>query len=133
MGVAAIARPGSDATILTYGRQVVESLAAAETLAKEGIDVEVVDLRTLRPLDVATILASASKTKRVVVVHEAVRRNGFGAELAAIVQEELFGELAGPVLRVTAPNTPVPYAGILEQAFLPGQDKIAAAVRSLAG
>lgn len=131
LGQAAIPRPGNDVTIITYGRQVVDSLAAAETLAAEGVDVEVVDLRTIQPLDVPTILASVAKTKRAVVVHEAVRRGGFGAELAALIQEELFGELAGPVRRVTAPNTPVPYAGVLEQAYLPGPDKICAAVRSL--
>lgn len=132
LGQAAIARQGSDLTILTYGRQVVESLAAAETLAAEGINVEVVDLRTLQPLDLPAVLASVAKTKRAVVVHEAVRRNGFGAELAATVSEELWGELAGPVLRVTAPNTPVPYASSLEQAYLPGQDKVIAAVKKLA-
>src|SRR5690606_15381373 len=132
LGRAAVARPGSDVTILTYGRQVVDSLTAAQTLAGEGIDVEVIDLRTIQPLDLPTVLASVARTKRAVVVHEAVRRGGFGAELAATIQEELFGELAGPVLRVTAPNTPVPYAGTLEQAYLPGPDKIAAAVRTLA-
>jgi pyruvate dehydrogenase E1 component beta subunit len=131
LGQAKIARPGTDVTILTYGRQVVDSLLAAETLSGHGIDVEVVDLRTLQPLDTDTILASVAKTGRAVVVHEAVRRNGFGAELAALLQEELWGRLAGPVVRVTAPNTPVPYASTLEQAYLPGPDKITAAVRRL--
>ncbi|MFI7194231.1 alpha-ketoacid dehydrogenase subunit beta [Nocardia nova] len=131
LGKAAIARPGSDVTILTYGRQVVDCLAVAEQLATEGIDVEVVDLRTLQPLDIETVLASVAKTKRAVVVHEAVRRNGFGAELAATIHSELFGELAGPVARVTAPNTPVPYAKSLEQAYIPGPPQIEAAVRGL--
>ena len=131
LGQAKIARPGTDVTILTYGRQVVDSLLAAETLSGHGIDVEVVDLRTLQPLDTDTILASVAKTGRAVVVHEAVRRNGFGAELAALLQEELWGRLAGPVVRVTAPNTPVPYASTLEQAYLPGPEKITAAARRL--
>ncbi|MGW6361714.1 alpha-ketoacid dehydrogenase subunit beta [Streptomyces sp. NPDC055092] len=131
LGKARIARSGSDITLLTYGRQVGECLTVAETLAADGIDAEVVDLRTLNPLDTETILGSVARTKRAVVVHEAVRRNGFGAELAATIQEELFGELAGPVLRVTAPDTPVPYAKSLEDAFLPGPARIEAAVRSL--
>ncbi|PPJ27859.1 alpha-ketoacid dehydrogenase subunit beta [Nocardia nova] len=131
LGKANIARAGSDVTILTYGRQVVDCLAVAEQLAGEGIDVEVVDLRTLQPLDTETVLASVAKTKRAVVVHEAVRRNGFGAELAATIHAELFGELAGPVARVTAPNTPVPYAKSLEQAYIPGPPQIEAAVRGL--
>ncbi|WP_330255038.1 alpha-ketoacid dehydrogenase subunit beta [Nocardia sp. NBC_00565] len=131
LGKANIARAGSDATIVTYGRQVVDCLAVADQLAAEGIDIEVVDLRTLQPLDTATVLGSVAKTKRAVVVHEAVRRNGFGAELAATIHAELFGELARPVLRVTAPNTPVPYAKSLEQAYIPGPPQIEAAVRSL--
>nr|WP_051194358.1 pyruvate dehydrogenase complex E1 component subunit beta [Nocardia jiangxiensis] len=131
LGKANIARAGSDVTILTYGRQVVDCLAVAEQLAGEGIDIEVVDLRTLQPLDIETVLASVAKTKRAVVVHEAVRRNGFGAELAATIHAELFGELAGPVARVTAPNTPVPYAKSLEEAYIPGPPQIEAAVRGL--
>ncbi|WP_371541695.1 alpha-ketoacid dehydrogenase subunit beta [Streptomyces sp. NBC_00554] len=131
LGKARIARAGSDVTLLTYGRQVGDCLTVAETLAADGIDVEVVDLRTLNPLDTDAVLGSVAKTKRAVVVHEAVRRNGFGAELAATIQEELFGELAGPVLRVTAPDTPVPYAKSLEDAFLPGPVRIEAAVRRL--
>lgn len=103
-GRARIARPGSDLTVLPYGRQVVDCLAVAEKLGGEGIDIEVVDLRTLQPLDTATVLASVAKAKRAVVVHEAARRNGFGAEPAATIHEELFGELAGPVARVAAPD-----------------------------
>jgi len=131
LGKASIARAGSDVTIVTYGQQVVDCLAVAEQLAAEGIGVEVVDLRTLQPLDIATVLGSVAKTKRAVVVHEAVRRNGFGAELAATIHAELYGELAHPVLQVTAPNTPVPYAKSLEQAYIPGPPQIEAAVRSL--
>ncbi|MFE4966126.1 alpha-ketoacid dehydrogenase subunit beta [Streptomyces sp. NPDC056660] len=131
LGKARIARSGSDVTLLTYGRQVGDCLTVAEALAADGIDAEVVDLRTLNPLDTDAVLGSVARTKRAVVVHEAVRRNGFGAELAATIQEELFGELAGPVLRVTAPDTPVPYAKSLEDAFLPGPARIEAAVRRL--
>jgi len=129
LGKAALVREGSDVTVLTYGRQVVDSLAVADTVAADGISVEVVDLRTLQPLDTATVLASAGKTKRAVVVHEAVRRNGFGAELAATIHAELFGELAAPVARVAAPNVPVPYAKSLEQAYIPSQGQIEAAIR----
>lgn len=131
LGKARIAREGTDVTLLTYGRQVTESMAVADTLAADGISAEVIDLRTLQPLDLPTVLASVEKTRRAVVVHEAVRRNGFGAELAATIQEELFGDLVGPVLRVTAPNTPVPYAKTLETAYVPDQERITAAVRSL--
>jgi pyruvate dehydrogenase E1 component beta subunit len=131
LGKARIARPGTDATIVTYGRQVIQSLAAAASLAGEGIDVEVVDLRTLVPLDLEAILASVSKTKRAVVVHEAVRRSGFGAEIAATISEELYDELVAPVLRVAGANTPVPYATELEQAYLPQQSDIEAAVRAV--
>ena len=132
LGEAAICRPGSDVSILTYGRQVHDSLAAAETLAEDGIDVEVVDLRSLVPLDLEAVLRSAASTRRVVVVHEAVRRCGFGAELAATISEELFGSLDAPVRRVAAANTPVPFSSALERAMLPGQSDIIDAVRTMA-
>jgi pyruvate dehydrogenase E1 component beta subunit len=131
LGQARIARPGSDVTVLTYGRQVADCLAVAETLAAEGIDLEVVDLRTLQPLDTAAVLESVARTRRAVVVHEAARRAGFGAELAATIHAELFGDLAAPVARVAGPDTPVPYAKSLEDAYLPGPPKIEAAVRSV--
>jgi len=133
LGSAAIRRAGTDVTIISYGRQVNESLTAAGTLAAEGISAEVIDLRSLVPLDTAAILDSVGRTRRAVIVHEAVRRSGFGAELAALISEELHGTLAAPVRRVTGPNTPVPFAAGLEQAFLPGADAIAAAIRSVAG
>ncbi len=133
LGQAAVRREGSDVTVVTYGRQVSDALAAAEQLAGEGIDVEVVDLRSLTPLDEDTVLASVAKTRRAVVAHEAVRRGGFGAELAARITEELFGDLAGPVVRVGAPFTPIPYATELEQAYLPGEGEIAAGVRAATG
>jgi pyruvate dehydrogenase E1 component beta subunit len=133
LGSARIARPGSDATIVTYGRQVHESLDVADQLAGEGIDVEVIDLRTLVPLDLDAVLSSVARTRRAVVVHEAVRRGGFGAELSATITEHLWGELAGPVRRVGASSSPVPYAPELEQAMQVQQADIAAAVRDAVG
>jgi acetoin:2,6-dichlorophenolindophenol oxidoreductase subunit beta len=133
LGTAATRRAGSDVSIISYGRQVADSLTAAETLAAEGISAEVIDLRSLVPLDAAAILDSVGRTRRAVIVHEAVRRGGFGAELAALISEELHGSLAAPVRRVTGPNTPVPFAAGLEQAFVPGAEAIATAVRSVAG
>lgn len=130
LGQAAVRRPGRDATVITYGRQVADALAAADTLAGEGTEVEVIDLRTLVPLDAATVLQSVTRTRRAVVVHEAVRRGGFGAELAAMISEELFGTLVAPVRRVAGASTPVPFAAELEQAFVPKAADIVAAVRS---
>jgi pyruvate dehydrogenase E1 component beta subunit len=131
-GAADLKREGSDVTIVTYGRQVHDSLAAAESV-KDDVSVEVVDLRWLQPWDVETVLASARKTGRVVVVHQAVERGGFGGEVAAVIQEHLYGTLKAPVLRVAGKNTPVPYATELEQFHIPSVDEIAAAVRRVAG
>jgi pyruvate dehydrogenase E1 component beta subunit len=128
-GVADIKREGSDVTLISYGRQVHDCLATATKLAEEGISCEVVDLRTLVPCDEATVLASVTKTKRAVVVHEAVTRCGFGAELSSRIHEELFGELAAPVQRVGGANTPIPYANNLESDFLPQVADIEAAIR----
>ena len=109
------------------------SLEAAETLSQEqGIETEVIDLRSLLPLDKDAILASARKTGKVLVVHEDTRTGGIAGEIAAIVNEEVFDYLDGPVLRVTAPDTPVPYSPPLEEFFLPNKDKILAAARKLA-
>ena len=132
LGSARVAREGSDLTLITYGKQVLDCLALAEQLAGEGISLEVIDLRTLQPLDTDTIFTSVAKTRRAVVVHEAVTRGGFGAELSAQIHSELFGDLAGPVGRVGGANTPVPYASSLEQAFLP-TSRIEPAVRALLG
>jgi pyruvate dehydrogenase E1 component beta subunit len=132
LGVARVAREGSDLTLITYGKQVLDCLALAEKLAGEGISLEVIDLRTLQPLDTDTIFRSVAKTRRAVVVHEAVTRGGFGAELSAQIHSEMFGDLAGPVGRVGGANTPVPYASSLEQAFLP-TSRIEPAVRALLG
>lgn len=133
LGKAAIRRPGSDITLISYGRQVHDCVAAADLLAAESIDAEVIDLRTLVPLDEECVLESVGRTGRAVVVHEAVRRTGFGAELAAMLHERLFGTLLAPVQRVTGADTPIPFAKVLEDAFVPGVDQIvAAAQRALA-
>ena len=128
LGVADVARPGADVTVLTYGRQVHEALAAAESLAPSGPDVEVLDLRTLAPLDTEAVLDSVRRTRRCVVFHEAVVTGGFGAELAALVSESLFGRLLAPVLRVGAVSAPLPYAKGLERLALPGKERLVAAI-----
>ena len=133
LGVADIKRPGRDVTIVTYGRTVRDSLAAAETLSGEGIDAEVVDLRSLVPFDASTVLASAARTRRVVVAHHATRFCGFGAEVAAMINEELFGELDAPVARVGARFAPIGSAPVLEAAVLPSAASIADAVRHVVG
>jgi 2-oxoisovalerate dehydrogenase E1 component beta subunit len=132
IGKAAVRREGKDLTIITYAAMVHTSLEAAETLAKEGIEVEVVDLRTLLPLDRDAILASVKKTNKLLVVHEDTRTGGVAGEVAALVCENIFEELDGPILRVTSLDTPVPYSPPLEEHFLPNAEKIAAAARELA-
>jgi pyruvate dehydrogenase E1 component beta subunit len=132
LGQASVAREGTDVTVVTYGGQVPNALAAAEQLAGEDISVEVVDLRWLTPWDEETVLESVRKTTRAVVAHQAVRRAGFGAEIASVLQEKLWGTLRAPVLRVAGANTPVPFATELEQTHFPGPDAIAAAVRQAA-
>ncbi|GAB3006546.1 alpha-ketoacid dehydrogenase subunit beta [Mycobacterium bourgelatii] len=130
LGSAATVRPGADITLISYGRQVHQALAAAETLAVESIDAEVIDLRSLVPLDEETVLESVARTRHAVVIHEAVRRGGFGAEIASLINERLFDELGAPVQRVAGPNTPIPYAKQLEDAFVPDAGAIVAAARS---
>jgi acetoin:2,6-dichlorophenolindophenol oxidoreductase subunit beta len=130
LGTARVARAGSDVTVVSYGRQVNIAVNVADALARDGIDCEVIDLRTLAPLDTTTVLESVARTKRAVIVHEAVRRAGVGAELAATIAEELFGDLLAPVRRVAGADTPVPYAASLERAFLPQPEDIEHAVRS---
>ena len=132
IGLAEVKRPGQDITVITYGAMVQESLAAAEELAQEGIDVEVVDLRSLKPLDRETVLASARRTGKIAVVHEAYRTCGVGGELAALISEEAFEWLDAPLVRITAPDTPVPYSPPLEDAFRPDAGKIVEALRDLA-
>ena len=132
IGQAAIVREGTDLTIYTYGWMVEESLSAALILESDGISAEVLDLRTLLPLDKAAILQSIQKTSKAIIVHEDTRTLGVGAEVAAILAEEAFELLDGPIVRVTAPDTPVPFSPPLEAAFLPNAEKIVAAARQLA-
>jgi acetoin:2,6-dichlorophenolindophenol oxidoreductase subunit beta len=130
LGKAHIVRPGNDVTIVAFGRMVHEAVAAADTLAAEGIECEVIDPRTLQPLDIDTITDSVRRTNRVVVVHEAVRFGGVGAEIAAQIQEAAFDHLDAPVGRIGAPFSPVPFSPSLEKAYLPDADRIAADVRA---
>jgi pyruvate dehydrogenase E1 component beta subunit len=124
LGKASIARPGADITLVAYGRQVNDALRAADTLHDDGIEAEVIDVRCLAPLDTQAIVGSVSKSRRAVVVHEAPRTCGFGAELAATITEATFSTLLAPVLRVTGRDVPVPYASELERAYLPSPDAI---------
>jgi acetoin:2,6-dichlorophenolindophenol oxidoreductase subunit beta len=133
LGKAHIARAGNDLTVITYSRWVRESLAVAKKLEAEGISTEVIDLRTISPWDVETVLTAVARTGRAVVVHEAARNFGVGAEISARVNEELFGQLKAPVQRVGGPNSPVPFSKPLETAFLPDQRKIEAAIRAVLG
>jgi len=133
LGSARVVRPGRDATVVALSRLVHESLAAAEELAAEGIEVEVIDPRTLVPLDLETIVESVARTHRLVVAHEAVRLGGFGAELAAEVQAAAFDELDAPIERVGAPFAPIPFSPPLEDAYLPDRHDVVAAVRALLG
>lgn len=129
IGEAATPRHGSDVTVITYGREVGFALQAAEQVAGEGISTEVIDLRSLVPLDERTILESVGRTKRVVIAHQAVRRGGLGAEIACLVNEHLFGELEAAVVRVAGPNTPIPYAAELESLFVVDALDIAEGIR----
>jgi pyruvate/2-oxoglutarate/acetoin dehydrogenase E1 component len=128
LGLARVAREGRDVTVVATGPLVPEALKAAERAEAEGISVEVIDPRTLQPLDEETILTSVRKTSRCVVAHEAVRRMGFGAEVAAIVQEKAFDWLDAPVERVGACFSPLPFAPVLERACVPRQEKVFAAI-----
>lgn len=131
IGSARVAREGSDATVITYSSMVQQSLEAAEILAQQGLSVEVIDLRSLLPWDRQTVLASAKKTARVLVVHEATKTGGIGAEISASIAEEAFEYLDAPLRRLCSFDTPVPYAPPLEQFFAPNAAKIAEALRSL--
>jgi len=124
IGKATIMRPGGDISLIATSKMVVESLQAAELLAQDGIDAEVIDLRTLRPLDVQTITTSLAKTHHCVIVNEGWRFCGYAAELSATIMENAFDELDAPVARVTLPDMPIPYAQSLEMAMLPNAEKI---------
>ncbi len=132
-GVADIKRSGTDVTIVASSFMVVRSLAAAETLAKQGIDVEVVDLRTLTPLDEDAVFTSVAKTGRLVVVDECHRRCGVAAEIAALVAENALGDLTAPIKRVTALDVPIPFSPPLEEFVEPTEAKIVEAVSEIAG
>jgi pyruvate/2-oxoglutarate/acetoin dehydrogenase E1 component len=133
LGKADIKRPGKDLTIIATGIMIQKSLAAAEELAKEGIDIEIVDPRTLRPLDTETIVNSVKKTGKVLIVHEAVKTGGFGGELAGVIAEsEAFGYLEAPILRLAGREVPIPYNRNLEQAAVPQIEDIVEKARELA-
>ena len=131
LGKADVKRRGSDVTVLTYGRTVRDALTAAEQVAADPIDVEVVDLRTLVPFDAETVLGSVARTRRAVVAHHATRFGGFGAEIASVVHEELFGQLDAPVRRVGARFAPIGSASTLEAAAMPSVALIAEAIRDV--
>lgn len=133
LGRARLHREGSDLSIVTYGMMVHESAAAAERLAADGVSVEIIDLRTLAPLDEDAIIESVKKTNRLLVVHEDTRTGGIAGEISMRVNEKAFEWLDAPILRVTAIDTPVPYSPPLEDYFLPGVDDIVNAGRYLAG
>jgi pyruvate dehydrogenase E1 component beta subunit len=132
LGKAAVQREGTDVTVVSYARMAEESRAAAEIAAEKGVSVEVVDLRTISPWDRATVLASARKTGRVLVVHEAVKEFGAGAEIASVIGEELFGVLKAPVRRLGGAYSAVPYSKPLETAYAPDRQRIAQAILDLA-
>ncbi len=134
LGRADIKKVGTDCTIVTYGRMVHTVLAAAETLADEGISAEVIDLRTLLPMDKNTVIESVKKTKHLVIVHEAVKTGGLGGEIAATIAEsDAFYYLDAPIRRLAAEDVPVPFSAVLEKGVLPDETKIAEAVREEVG
>ena len=130
IGQAKIVREGTQVTVLCYGAMVHTVLEAAEKAAAEGIDPEIIDLRTLLPLDIETVLASVQKTGRVVIVHEAPKTCGFGAELVALIAEKALMSLEAPIARVTGFDTPFPYT--LENEYLPSPDRVALAIEQTA-
>jgi len=131
LGQADVKRKGKDVTIVTISYMVTVALQAAARLAQEGIETEVIDLRTLVPLDMETVLKSVRNTNRAVIVHEECRTGGFGAEIAAQIQEEAFDFLDAPVARVGAKDVPIPYTEPLERAVIPQEDDIVKAVRKV--
>ncbi|MBK79826.1 MAG: alpha-ketoacid dehydrogenase subunit beta [Gammaproteobacteria bacterium] len=133
IGQAAVLREGRDYTIVATGRMVHEALKAAEQLAELGLDTEVIDPRTLQPFDTATVVDSVRRTHRVMIVHEAVRHGGIGAEIAATIQEEAFDYLDAPVARVGAPFSPVPFSPALEAHYVPDAERIVAEAKRQLG
>jgi 2-oxoisovalerate dehydrogenase E1 component beta subunit len=131
IGKAIVRRDGTDASIITFGAMVHTALEAAATLAADGVQVEILDLRSLAPLDREAVLTTVGKTSRALLLHEATLTGGIGGELAAIISEEAFEYLDAPVMRLASADTPVPYAPPLEAAFLPNAEKVVAAVKRL--
>jgi len=133
IGRANTVREGTDVTFVSYGMMVNKCLGAAEALSKDGISAEVIDIRTLIPLDKDAIFASIAKTNRVVIVHEAIGCTGYGAEIAALIAEEAFDYLDAPIMRVTAPFTHCPFSPPLEAEYVPNEEKIIRAARKACG
>jgi len=133
IGRAEVRRAGEDATVVATSRMVGIALEVAEVLADEGVDVEIIDPRSLLPLDIETIAASVRKTGRLVITHEAVTTGGFGAELAARIQDQVFDYLDAPIVRVGAPFAPVPASPALERIYVPGKESLLAALRQVTG
>lgn len=131
IGVADIKKPGRDVTVVTWSKMLGVAFKAAAALGQEGIDVEILDLRTLLPLDKEAVIKSVQKTGRLVVLHEATRTGGFGGEVAALAAEEAFSYLKAPVKRVTAPDIPVPFSPPLEQFYIPNENQLIEAVKSI--
>lgn len=130
LGKANVLREGSDVTVVSYGKPIADVIAVADTLAEDGISVEIVDLRTIAPFDAETVLKSVAKTRGAVIVHEAVTPFGVGAELSSRIHEELFSDLRRPVGRVGSSFAPVPFSPVLEKGFLYSREEIEAAVRA---
>jgi pyruvate dehydrogenase E1 component beta subunit len=133
LGVADVKRKGDDVTIVGVSRCVNESLSAAKTLEEKGVSVEVIDIRTLQPLDLQTILDSVKRTARLVIVSDDVKTGGVGAEISAAVTENAFDYLDAPVMRVACPDTPIPFSPPLEQLYMPNADKVIQAVDQIVG
>jgi pyruvate dehydrogenase E1 component beta subunit len=133
LGKADVKRGGSDLTIVTWSREVLFALEAAAILAADGVDAEVIDLRSLVPLDREAILASVRKTRRLLVVHEAIKRGGYGGEIAALVAEEAFDDLDAPPRRLAGVETPIPYAAHLERGVIPQVEDIVRVAKELVG
>lgn len=132
IGKAIVRREGTDIAVITYGAMVWTALEAAKELEKEGLSLEVVDLRSLLPYDEELVLASVRKCSKVILLHEDTRTGGMAGELAALIAEKAFEDLDGPIVRVTSPDTPVPFSPPLEEYFLPNAKKVVEAARKLA-
>jgi 2-oxoisovalerate dehydrogenase E1 component beta subunit len=131
LGKARVAREGRHVSVITYAAMVHTALEAAEILSKDGIEIEVLDLRTVSPLDRGAIAATVSKTSKVIILHEHARTGGLAGEIAAIINEEVFDQLDGPIVRLTAPDTPVPFSPPQEEFYLPQVADLVREVRRL--